>query len=148
MLLLERHDSGLRMRMAASLESIDEADAALIALLDDLQAPVDRFAIRILLREAVLNAVTHGSGSNPAKTVECRVEAGPSGLSLDVWDDGPGFDWRGAPRELDITGDGGRGLPLMRTYATEMTYNDKGNHLHLLRAYRDAALSVPVGARQ
>jgi serine/threonine-protein kinase RsbW len=131
-----RHNAtGIELEMTAAYASVDLADAAITAHLEEAGARLDLFAVRILLREALLNAVEHGSGGRPDATVRCTVALDERGLRLVVDDDGPGFTWHDREAELEILGDGGRGIPIMQVYASEMHYNDAGNRLELRRDY-------------
>lgn len=121
--------------MAACLRNIDEADAQLSRFLDVQDVPVDRFALRILLREALLNAVTHGSAQDEQREVRMDVTLEPAAVEMAVEDDGPGFAWIDRGTDFDICGDGGRGLALMQMYSTEMSFNNRGNRVVLRRAY-------------
>lgn len=119
---------------AATLEEIDRADAFVSDFLTRQAVCVDRFAMRILLREAMLNAVIHGSGKDPRKRVELRVCCSSDCVELVVEDGGPGFIWQDRETQFDVVGDGGRGLALMQIYATEMEFNSRGNRITLRRA--------------
>ena len=129
----------LVLRMAATYANIDMADARARRFLEAAQVPVDMFAVRILLREALLNAVMHGSGCDAGKEVRLRVWREPAGVALEVEDDGGGFVWQECNQEMNITGDGGRGLALMHMYASEVQFNALGNHVTLRRAYEGPA---------
>jgi serine/threonine-protein kinase RsbW len=126
---------GLRVRFGASLENIDAVDAAVTQFLCDARLPVDRFALRILLREALLNGVTHGSGQDPLREVRLELLSDADGVLLTVEDDGPGFEWQRSNASFDTFGDGGRGLALMRLYSSQMTFNPRGNRVTLRRPY-------------
>lgn len=130
-----RESGHLCIRMAATLENIDRADEQVSAFVDELPAAVDRFAVRILLREAVLNAVVHGSGQDARQVVQVEASTDDDGLVITVADDGPGFVWHDRDCSFDITGDGGRGLALMQMYASEVTFNERGNRVTLRRPY-------------
>lgn len=130
----------LRLRMSASLENNDQADALVSEFLLQTDVPVDRFAVRILLREALLNAVTHGCGKDPEQEVRLCVRLEPDAIVLDVQDSGPGFLWQDRNTMFDVLGDGGRGLALMRIYSSNMTFNEAGNHVVLRRRYDSAAV--------
>jgi serine/threonine-protein kinase RsbW len=132
---LETTAHGFRARLSATLESIDAADAAVTGFLSEHDVPVDRFAVRILLREALLNAVTHGSDACPAREVRLELARDDDALVLTVVDDGPGFDWRQHSGEHDTLGDGGRGLALMLLFAAQVTFNERGNAVTLRCAY-------------
>ncbi len=131
-----------RIEFQANLEKIDQADQALSAFLSQRDAQVDLFAIRIILREAALNAVIHGNGKDKTKLVriECALE--DEHLVLSVSDEGRGFAWLNRPDGFDVTGDGGRGLALMKIYADSMSFNESGNQIVLTKKYNaDRALT-------
>lgn len=142
MLRSEPTTTGMRIDMSATLENIDEAEALVVALLEKRAEPIDPFALRILLREALLNAVTHGSANDPSKEVHCSLDFDAEGACLRVSDSGPGFAWRECPPELELDGDGGRGLPLMRIYAGSVIFSEKGNAVELRRAYDASRATV------
>ena len=145
MLTIEKGEAYLDVRMPATLAGIDEADAALVGFLGEGRAAIDPFAVRILAREALLNAVVHGSREDPGRTVAFRVECRGDGLAIIVEDEGPGFDWASRDGDFDIMGDGGRGLPLMKLYATRVSYSPRGNRLELFRAYDGVTAARTAG---
>jgi serine/threonine-protein kinase RsbW len=124
----------IRIAMAATTSNIDEAEACLCSLLGG-DVAIDRFAVRILLREALLNAVIHGSGEDEGRVVHMEAELAQSGLILTVRDDGDGFAWQGRQEDVGILGDSGRGIPLMHIYASEVRFNEAGNEVTLYRNY-------------
>ena len=95
----------------------------------------------LTLQEALANAILHGCGNDPSKTIHCRVEIDPSAVEITIRDPGPGFDPYNATQSTD---DGtnltphGRGICLMRSLMDEVTYRRGGTELHLrkLRATR------------
>lgn len=99
------------------------------------------FKLGLVLREALINAVTHGGACDPSKRVKVETLMGPAWASITVSDQGPGFDWRkrlpasGAPP--DPTCATGRGLCIMRLYATSMRFNEPGNALTLTVSWQE-----------
>lgn len=134
----EQDEHQLRISMSATVSNIDEADERLSAFLEHAVPSVDRFAVRILAREGILNAVVHGSGENPEEIVTFSATLQERGLVMVIEDHGPGFDWQSRSGDFDIMGDGGRGLPLMRLYASRVAYNAAGNRVELVRDYQGA----------
>lgn len=132
----------MHMRLPATLDHIDRADEELGRFLTGLKRPIDLFAVRILLREALLNAITHGCGQNPDLEVDVTIEVDEAGVVLTVCDPGPGFAWADRPLQFDIAGDGGRGLPIMHTYASNVRYNTVGNEVCLRREFDPASAAV------
>lgn len=135
--------SGFRVQMSSRLDLIDRADELLTQRLQHCAAKLDSFAVRILLREALLNAVMHGGRHSEDNPIDLDVTLDADGLTLSVTDRGPGFDWRRRLDRLDVLADGGRGIPLMGIYADEMQYDSGGNRLTLRkRAVREDAMTL------
>ncbi|MCH9022508.1 MAG: ATP-binding protein [Planctomycetes bacterium] len=127
---------GIEMKMSATLENINVADDLLTEHLKELDISVDLFAVRILLREALLNAVMHGSDSDSAKEVSLRLEMGTDSLTLRVSDSGEGFAWGEDWKVPDNLTEGGRGLALMKIYSNHITFNQKGNEVILQKNFK------------
>ncbi|MCA9270421.1 MAG: ATP-binding protein [Planctomycetales bacterium] len=90
------------------------------------------FGVRLALEEAVVNAIRHGNGSDVRKFVSVRCTLSSDELSIEVSDEGSGFD----PAEVpDCTEDenlevpSGRGLMLMRSFMSTVEYNARGNRV-------------------
>lgn len=128
-----------QLTMSATVEGIDRADARLASYLETRRVPVDVFAVRILVRESLLNAVTHGSGKDRDKTVQLDLLVEPHAIVLTVEDSGDGFPWRQGRPDLNVLdGDGGRGLALMSIYSDQLEFNDKGNRVVLRKSFKVA----------
>lgn len=92
----------------------------------------DRFACELLLREALVNAVTHGSP--PGGPVRCVLRANHHRILISVRDCGDGFDWRDAwGRAADGHQENGRGLAIYRHYASLVRFSECGNSIALIR---------------
>jgi serine/threonine-protein kinase RsbW len=77
--------------------------------------------LKVATREAVVNAIVHGNGSEPLKRVYVEFasvgDSSRAGVSVRVRDEGSGFDQASVPDPLDAANrsrSGGRGLLLMR----------------------------------
>ena len=64
----------LKLDLPATLDAIEEADDCMCAWLKPKELPLNLFGLRILLHEALLNAVTHGSQEDPNLAVSMSVE--------------------------------------------------------------------------
>lgn len=135
MLDVRKSNRIFRLTMSASLENIDEADDCLAAYLKEMRLPVELFVVRILLRESLLNAVTHGSDSDPTKSVSLVCKHNKTKLTIQVTDSGPGFPWKEQEVYSHNLDEGGRGLELMKIYADGLEYNRKGNQITLTKNY-------------
>lgn len=123
------------------LHTPEEMLCALGRLLDELRHRGDPerevFGVRLALEEAIVNAIRHGHGNDPAKTVRFRYRLTIEGLHAEVCDEGPGFDPGGLPDPLapeNIERPGGRGVFLMRHYMTHVQYDPPGNRVTLFKA--------------
>ena len=94
----------------------------------------DSFAIHILVREALNNAVFHGCQEDEHLTFTCDFAVTPTEVRIMVVDEGPGFNWR-VEREKtpDISAESGRGLALYAIYADTIQFNEAGNCVTLTR---------------
>ena len=121
----------------------------------------DRTRVGIALEEALANAIFHGNleiGSElrnldqdayyalvekrrnepPYRDRRVRVEAAVSAsvAMFTVRDEGPGFDPSQLPDPTDpanLEKSSGRGILLMRTFMDEVTFNEKGNEVLLVK---------------
>jgi len=96
----------------------------------------DLFGARLALEEAVVNAIKHGHGYDPSKTVRVRLRVTAEDVLIDVEDEGPGFDPADVadpcePENLERSC--GRGLLLIRHYMTWVRYNSRGNRVILCK---------------
>lgn len=92
-----------------------------------------RFAVRLALEEAIVNAFKHGHKSLPAdETVHVEFEIEPDEIRIKVTDKGPGYSPEDVPdptTEENLIKTSGRGLLLMRAYMTDVSHNDSGNQI-------------------
>ena len=71
--------------------------------------------------------------SNADKTIRVDYELSRSGCTIEIEDEGDGFDWRALPdpSQESLYSFNGRGIFLTRIYYDSVTYNDKGNRVTL-----------------
>jgi serine/threonine-protein kinase RsbW len=94
------------------------------------------FAIRLALEEAIVNAHKHGNGGDPNKRIIVSYDIRPDRAVVRVRDEGKGFDPHGVPDPTSpdrIPLPDGRGIMLMRAYLDEVTYNEQGNEVELVK---------------
>jgi len=97
------------------------------------------FAIRLALEEAVTNAIKHGNRRDPSKQVLVRFKVCQHQAEILVRDDGPGFHPNAVPdptRDENIERPNGRGIMLMRAYMDDVSYNDAGNEVRMIKVNR------------
>lgn len=96
----------------------------------------DRFAIELLTREALNNAVIHGCHQDPRLSFSCRLVISEHEVVIDVMDEGTGFDWRNMPAfPPDKNDETGRGLAIYAIYAHAVKFNTSGNGVTLTRIF-------------
>lgn len=92
------------------------------------------FDVLLGIREALTNAVRHGSKLNPSAKITLQVSFADGRLRLQIADQGPGFDWRAAmARKIDPEATSGRGLYIIRHYFDQTQFNENGNELELVK---------------
>ena len=132
---IQSFPGGRAFRFSASLPLLDRAVDETVRFIAGLNAAGSLFDVKLLLREALLNAVIHGNRSDPQLQVSLVATAADGRLTLTVADQGPGFDWRAGlatPPPPEATS--GRGLTILTLYADDVRFNAAGNQLTLTKA--------------
>ena len=97
-------------------------------------SPRDLFSVRLALEEALTNSIKHGNGMDPARTVAIECEITPDRMHVAIEDEGDGFNPDDVPdptAEENLERPCGRGLMLIRTYMSQVRFNDRGNRVIL-----------------
>ena len=96
----------------------------------------DVFAVKLALEEVLVNAIKHGNKYDSNKSVNVAHEIDEHQAVFTITDEGGGFRPADVP---DPTADEnlekpcGRGLMLMRAFMDEVSYNDRGNQVRLMK---------------
>lgn len=101
------------------------------------------FAVELLVREMLNNAVLHGSHANPAMKVRCHIHVKNHSLTITVQDEGPGFNWR--HEMVHDWGDQeihGRGLAILRHYGGNVRYNESGNRIQVTKNLQEMPIRL------
>ncbi|MEM9253157.1 MAG: ATP-binding protein [Planctomycetota bacterium] len=129
----------IRTAIPSQLEEVPAVVEAVVGAVEAVGGYEDRtlFAIRLAVDEALTNAIRHGNGQDPDKQVTVAYEATGDRLTITVCDEGPGF----APEDLpdptaveNLIRTHGRGVMLMHAYMTEVSFNDRGNCVTLVKS--------------
>lgn len=97
------------------------------------------FKVKLVLEEALTNAMRHGNALDPAREVAVRIEADRQKIVLDVHDEGKGFDFENLP---DPTERGyserscGRGVFLMHKFMDEVKFYDGGSGVKMTKKFK------------
>jgi len=128
---------GRTFRFSANLRLLDRAVEETVGFIKSRNVAGSLFDVKLLLREALLNAVLHGSRCDPLRSVSLEVRAAEGRLTLTVTDQGQGFDWRaGLSTQAPPEAVSGRGLTILTLYADDVRYNAAGNQVVLTKAVK------------
>jgi len=94
-----------------------------------------RFRLRVVLSEALSNAIVRGNCEDRTKWVDVRVELVPDSIRVNVTDEGPGFDPATVPEPIrpeQLDEARGRGLFLIRKLVDGVQFNEQGNSICMI----------------
>ncbi|HEY7308702.1 MAG TPA: ATP-binding protein [Gemmataceae bacterium] len=130
----------LEWRLDVTLRETTEIGAVVAAVSDAMIAAgyssEDIFGMRLILDEAICNAIKHGNRHDPTKKVHVRCHVAFDRVESEIEDEGEGFDPRLVPDPLTVENrerTSGRGLLLMRRYATQVSFSERGNRVAVTR---------------
>lgn len=130
-------NDGERVQLRNEREAIQALEQRVLqAVADAGYSEAARFAVRLALEEAIVNAFRHGHRGLEKDTpidVSWRLEGGRT--TITVRDRGPGFKPEAVPDptlDENLECPTGRGLMLMRAYMTEVRHNDAGNEVTMV----------------
>ena len=106
-------------------------DSVMDFVRDHCDGEQEEIDILLSLQEALANAVLHGSGADPSKTIRCRVEIDDSAITIVLADSGPGFDHAAVEARGTNLTEHGRGISLMRALMDEVSYACGGSEVRL-----------------
>jgi len=127
--------------MPSEVRAISPLVDRLMRLIEGSQCvPGEEFDVELALREALDNAVVHGSQENPETKVHirCRCQPGKE-ISIVVTDQGKGFDFEKAVGNgitLDPAAEHGRGIQLMKAYMDDVHFERGGSEVHMRKRSR------------
>ncbi len=123
-------EATLLLRLPSDIALVDPA-ADLMVRHCFLERPPERrtaFRVRVVVAEAVTNAIECGNGCDPRKAVAIRAELHRDRIRISVSDEGPGFDPSRVPDPRDrVESPCGRGLFIIHHLADQVEFNEKGN---------------------
>jgi anti-sigma regulatory factor (Ser/Thr protein kinase) len=132
MISISRKPMHLQIRLPATLESIITVAETTKQFLTDAGKTQEIFGILLMMHEALANAIVHGCHGNPRATVTYSLWTHGQDIIMEIEDEGAGFDWTKASAEEVMPGacaDHGRGLCIIRNYASSYRFNQKGNKI-------------------
>ncbi|MDO9048731.1 MAG: ATP-binding protein [Methylobacter sp.] len=86
------------------------------------------YHLNLVLTEATINAIKHGTLANPNETVRITINIQENELNIKVYDHGQGFDLESVPLpDFDHPKEGGMGIFFIRTLMDSVTYTRQGD---------------------
>ncbi len=113
----------------------------IIETIDDILNHVSRANLnmqfmRLVIEEALVNAMEHGNRFDHSKTVSIRVEVTSESLVIRIRDQGKGFEYNRVSdphSEAALWNRRGRGIFLMRKIMDEVIYTRNGSEITLIK---------------
>jgi len=124
----------------------ESADSILQEIMDAMEGASfpcgDLDEVRLALREALNNAVKHGSRLDPKKKIHvvCRLDP-QEGFWVSIRDEGNGFDPSRVPDPTapeNLERFSGRGIFMIRELMDKVEFHDKGREIRMTRRPRPA----------
>ena len=126
--------------LPTQLERIRDAEHDVLLRLRELGYGDDcRFAVRLALEEALVNAMKHGNRMDQSRCVHLAYRVLPERVEIHVTDEGDGFDPAKVPdptADENLAKPSGRGIMLMRCYMDEVAYAGDGRQVYMRRQRR------------
>lgn len=132
-------DKRVSYTLDSTLDSVDMAEDAAAKLAESAGfSEEDRYRIAIAVREAAVNAVLHGNGSNPLKKMTVSYENTGDSLVITIADQGNGLDPKNIPDPLspeNLLKQSGRGIFLIRSFMDEVRFRalEPGTEITLIK---------------
>jgi serine/threonine-protein kinase RsbW len=109
----------------SSLEGVDQGEALVIETARRMGFDEDALhEIGVSARESLVNAVAHGNRYSAKKKVQLAVDDSAGRLSIEIADEGSGFDADAVPDPLgedNLLRQSGRGLLMIRAFMDEVS---------------------------
>jgi len=94
------------------------------------------FDVKLCVEEAVRNAIVHGNHAERARTVKTIYWIKDERITIEVEDEGSGFDHNLLPDPTDtnyIMRNSGRGVYLIKKLMDEVEFNTSGNKITMVK---------------
>ena len=133
-----KRDKGLEVFSSAMPSQLKVRGQLIDQILQSIAArgfTLDPHFHRLCLDEAISNAIIHGNQGDESKTVVVRVFTYETEWSVEVADEGPGFDWqewidRLEEEEVNID-ESGRGIALLLKCCHEVHFAEGGRKIRM-----------------
>ena len=133
------------LTLPGDVNAISPVVGKVMAIVNEMGCAGGReFEIELALREALANAIEHGSGHDPSKQIQCCVACDQArGMLIVVRDPGPGFDPSQVPTPVvgeQLFSHHGRGIFLISQMMDHVEFGHGGTEIRMRKR-----LGAPVG---
>jgi len=129
-----RRGTIIRRTYPSRMESVDDFCAEITQVMREHGLTDDIFAIELLAREAMTNAILHGNDCQEDKRVCLMFRIIKDMVVIRITDEGKGFTWLSMPCcAPDSAKASGRGLKIYSMYASRIAFSRRGNSVILTR---------------
>lgn len=119
----------------SDVNELSKAESLVDKICQTLSVNEDYYGnVLIAVTEAVNNAIKHGNKNDVSKHVQIRVSDAESVFSIEVKDQGIGFDFNNLPDPTapeNIEKENGRGIFLMKSLADKVEFENDGRDVIL-----------------
>jgi serine/threonine-protein kinase RsbW len=127
-----RDEDGWTIIFSATFANIDRVCRRVAGFLRE-QGVASSFVVELGTREILNNAVVHGCGGDPNKTVRFRIFLRDGNLYLQSSDEGEGYQpRRPEPGEEGVLKGSGYGVAILHRYFDTVSFNASGNEITLV----------------
>lgn len=101
------------------------------------------FDVKLCLDEALINAVKHGNKFSPELQIEARIEVSAGILTIEVKDQGEGYDFTKIPNpteEDNLHRNSGRGVFLIKKHMDKVQHFDCGRIIKMIKFVKTPGL--------
>ena len=133
-----REDDEVLKHVIGSL--LENRHSVIQSILDELDGrgyELDEFHDRLILDEAITNAIVHGNAEDPARSVDVRLFCREDCWGVEIADEGEGFDWEALKARLESSeinvGSSGRGFALILACGAQLHILNGGNRVVIVR---------------
>ncbi len=123
-------------RLPADVNAISPIVEEVMGIVTEMGcAAGQEFEVELSVREALANAIRHGTNNDPSKEVQISVACDrDQGMLIVVSDPGPGFDPEKLPSCVqgeNIFSTHGRGIFLINRYMDDVQFKKGGTEIHM-----------------
>jgi len=123
------------IELSSTERDVTDAVRRFDSFIENLQVDSNTtFNLQVAFHEALSNAVQHGNKADPSKCVVAECVANDRMMRICVADEGEGFNPKAvAEMATDPYRERGRGLFLISNLMDEVSYNEKGNAISMVK---------------